>query len=185
MRTRFIIEPKAYEMVKAGYSITAISGPISGAEGDKIALTIADPDGYIYRLDGNRKAPEASYFNYAQTLGHRTALLYDNASYYPIRHIQDGCAKRLVKVSTLKAIIKPMFEHGYFKLWDRHMFNGDPELALFAQGPYIGLADVSNRYWVRILCVADRTHWDDFDPQPTKWEYSDVDDVFAHFDGRQ
>ena len=37
---RFIINSDAYEMVKTGFSITALSD----AKGDKIALTLANPD---------------------------------------------------------------------------------------------------------------------------------------------
>ena len=178
---RFVINSSAYEMVQAGFSITALSD----ARGDKIALTLADPDRYVECLDEGKRAPTADYFKFARTLGHRTILLHDNAGYFGSRRMQYGCAQRLIKPSTLKSIIRPMFEHGYFELWTTHTYKGDPEIALFAKGPYIGLADVTDKVHVRILCVADRTHGTDiFEPQPTKRRYEDIDDLFAHFDGR-
>lgn len=175
---RFIINSDAYEMVQTGFSITALSD----AKGDKIALTLADPDRYLECLDGGKKAPKADFFKFARTLGHRTVLLHDNAGDLSIRRMQHGCAQRLVKTSTLKTIVRTMFEAGYFELWTTHTYRGDPELALFAKGPYIGLADVTDKVHVRILCVADRTN-DVFDPQPTR-NYEDIDDLFAHFEGR-
>lgn len=178
---RFVINSAAYDMVQAGFSITALTD----AKGDKIALTLADPDSYENCLDGGKRAPNANHFKYARMLGHRTALLCDNAGDLSVRRMQYGCAQYLVKTSTLKTIVRTMFEAGYFELWTTHTYHGDPELALFAKGPYIGLADVTDRIHVRILCVADRTHSPDFDPQPTKRKYSDVDDLFAHFDGRE
>lgn len=177
---RFVINSAAYDMVQAGFSITAISD----ARGDKIALTLANPDNYLDCLDGGKRAPKADDLKYARTLGHRTALWCDNAGDLSVRRMQYGCAQRLIKPSTLKSIVRPMFEHGYFKLWTSHTYKGDPEIALFAKGQYIGLADVTDKVHVRILCVADRTHMDGFDPQPTKRNYNDVDDLFAHFDGR-
>lgn len=178
---RFVINSDAYEMVKVGFSITALTD----ARGDKIALTPADPDNYMNCLDEGKRAPSAEFFKYARTLGHRTALLCDNAGDLSIRRMQYGCAQRLVKTSTLKTIVRRMFEDGYFRLWTTHTYKGDPELALFAKGPYIGLADVTDKVHVRILCVADRTHGHDvFDPQPTKRHYNDVNDIFAHFDGQ-
>lgn len=178
---RFVINSDAYELVQVGFSITAISD----ARGDKIALTLANPDRYEACLDGGKRAPKADDLKYARTLGHRTILLHDNAGYFGCRRMQYGCAQRLIKPSTLKSIVRPMFEAGYFELWTTHTYKGDPEIALFAKGPYIGLADVTDKIHVRILCVADRTHMDGFDPQSTKRHYNDVDDIFAHFDGRE
>lgn len=178
---RFVINSEAYELVQAGFSITTISD----GKGDKIALTISDPDSYESCLDGGKKAPDANYFKFARTLGHRTVLLRDNAGYFGCRRMQYGCAKWLIKPSVLKTIVRCMFEHRYFELWTNHTYHGDPELALFAKGPYIGLADVTDKVQVRILCVADRTNSPDFDPQPTKRTYEDVNDIFAHFDGRE